>query len=105
MRLGHKRKKEFIINSAYEIKSCLLRKESSTEWKIATIHILLLDSGNTSIDILYNHECLKLIREVRPISTLETLLNKIAYKMPLTIGKEKAFLQLQFSILRTGNIC
>ena len=60
---------EIGIWSNYEVKVSLLKDVPSADWKIGSFHIKLLDCENISYQILYNHECLKLIREVRHIST------------------------------------
>jgi hypothetical protein len=84
---------EIGIWASYEVKVSLLKDVPSADWKIGSLHIKLLDCENISYQTLYNHKCLKLILEVRHISTLGTLLNEIAAGEPLIFDNEKASLE------------
>jgi hypothetical protein len=77
----------------YEVKVGLLRGVPSDDWKVGVLHIKLLDYEELSYKILHDHNCLKLIREVRDMSTLSTLLGQIAASELLTFGNEQASLE------------
>jgi hypothetical protein len=93
---------EIGIWTAYEIKVCLLRLKAEDTWKIGVLHAKLLDSENKSYQVLYDHECLKLIREVRDISTLDTLLNHVAKEELLSFDKQKASFEFVSSSFNLG---
>jgi hypothetical protein len=76
---------EIGIWTSYEVKVSLLRDVPSADWKIGSLHIKLLDFENISSQIQYNHECLKLIREVRHISTLGYFTKRNSYKQTIDL--------------------
>ncbi|MFZ0510134.1 MAG: hypothetical protein WAM14_00895 [Candidatus Nitrosopolaris sp.] len=68
---------EIGIWTAYEIKVALLRLKPEDNWNIGVLHAKLLDSEERSYQVLYDHECLKLIRKVLDISWLDALLSRV----------------------------
>lgn len=81
---------EIGIWTAYEIKVALLRLKIDDSWKIGVLHTKLLESENKLHQVLYDHECLRLIREVRDISTLDSFLTDLAKQKLLSFNKQKA---------------
>jgi hypothetical protein len=54
---------------SYEIKACLIRVSITDTWKLGFVNIQLLDNANFVDELIYDHELLKLIREMDVIHT------------------------------------
>jgi hypothetical protein len=88
--------------TAYEIKVALLRMKPEDNWNIGVLHAKLLDSEERSYQVLYDHECLKLIRKVLDISSLDSLLSRVARGESLNFDKEEASFEFISSNLKLG---
>lgn len=76
-----------------EIKTCLIRLEPTDKWKVGLIRIQLLNYGHSEIEILLDHDNIKLIREVRRVSFLNDVLDKLFNSCEIEIAGELASLE------------
>jgi hypothetical protein len=80
---------------SYEIKTCLIRASPTDTWKLGFVNIQLLDNANTVHELIYDHELLKLIKEIRNLRSLNELMAQLMIsKEDIVFCGEKVSLDL-----------
>jgi hypothetical protein len=74
---------------AYEIKVCLIRLEPTDIWKLGFIDIQLLNDADAVYELLYDHACLKLSREIRDMGSFNDFMTQIMMVQEEFVFKEE----------------